>query len=288
MIRLKLAKFFQVLLISGLLFLVFSVKVYAAPAVIHKIDIQKDPLAVKIFLSRNISVKVIQVEKKELLIALTNVTLGKGFKIKEQEKSLVQRIIIEKMQGNVIAILLTGHQQYEHMQSGFNKSDSSFVLTLEKTRGKKEIEAPVPATKKEEPVDKDKNPDEDSASTINSASVTTRKTLPASKEEDDPESPKTKGTGKTEIEPERKKPEKIAAPPIYVPPKRVQNGNKGDISDLLRAVDGSGCDSNLVSNSLLLLKKDLYKEAFDSLDQYIIQGNTTCLEKAYFLKAYAF
>lgn len=288
-LNLKLVKFFQVLLISGLLFLVFLEKVFAAPAVIHKIDIQKDPLSVKIFLSRNISVKVIQVEKKELLIALTNVTLGKGFKIKEQEKSLVRKIAIEKMQGNVIAILLTGHQQYEYMQSGFNKSDSSFVLTLEKNGGKKKIEAPVPAAKKEEAVDRERSPDKDASATINTAPVVTPKTLPALKEEeDDPESPKSKGTGKPAIEPERKKLEKIAAPSIYVPPKRVQNGNKGDISDLLRAVDGSGCDSNLVSNSLLLLKKDLYKEAFDSLDQYIIQGNTTCLEKAYFLKAYAF
>lgn len=259
--NLKLVKFFQVLVISGLLFYVSPEKVSAASAEILKIEIQKDPLSVKIFLSRNIPVKVIQVEKKELLIALTNVTLGKGFAIKEQEKSLVKKVAVEKMQGNVIAILLTGHQPYEYLQSGFNKADSSFVLTLEKNVEKKKTEI----------------------------SETVLKKIPAPKEgEDDSETPKIREAAKPANEPESKKPDKIAAPSVYVPPKRVQGGNRGDISDLVRTIDGSGCDSNLIADSLLLLKKDLYQEAFDSLDQYIVQANSTCLEKAFFLKAYAF
>jgi len=260
--NLKLAKLLQVLIISGFLFYLLPALVFAAPAVIRKIDIQKDPLSVKIFLSRDISVKVIQVEKKELLIALTNVTLEKGFRIKEQEKSLVQKIVVEKMQGNVIAILLTGHKPYEDIQSGFNKADSSFVLTLEKNAEKKKAEE---------------------------APGTVSNKIPASKEEEsDPEPLKRKETGKLISEPEPKKSDKTSIPSVYVPPKRVQGENKRDISDLVRVIDGSGCDSNLISNSLILLKKDLYKEAFDSLDQYISQGNSACLEKAYFLKAYAF
>ncbi len=236
-----------------------------APAVIHKIDIQKDPLSVKIFLSRNISVKVIRIEKKEVLIALTNVTLAKGFKIKEEEESLVQKITVEKMQGNVIAILLTGHAPYEHMQSGFNKADSSFVLALEKNTEKKKTQEPVPERKKEElPTEKKEN--------------RIGEVLKPDKEP--PEKPVSESAPV--------KPEKISAPSVYVPPKREQSGNKGDISDLVKIMDGAGCDSNLISNSLLLLKKELYKEAFDSLDQYIAQGNSTCLEKAYFLKSYAF
>ena len=32
----------------------------------------------------------------------------------------------------------------------------------------------------------------------------------------------------------------------------------------------------------------MFAKAFDLLDQYIVQGKFTCLEEAYFLKAYAF
>ena len=92
--NLKLVKILQVLVISGLLFCGFTDRASAAPAVIRKIDIQKDPLSVKIFLNRNISVKVVRVGKNEILIALTNVALGKGFKINEQEKSLVKKVAV--------------------------------------------------------------------------------------------------------------------------------------------------------------------------------------------------
>ncbi len=242
----------------------------------------------KIFLSRDISVKVIQVEKKELLIALTNVTLGKGFKVQEQEKSLVQKITVERMKGNVIAILLTGHHPYEYTQSGFNKADSSFVLTLEKNVEKKKTEDLSPG-KKESPADEGIDPEKELSEKMKTLPEASSKKIPVSKEEEsDSESSTIKGTGKFVSELELKKTDKTVAPPVYIPPKRTQSGNRGDISDLVRAIDGSGCDSNLISDSLLLLKKNLYKEAFDSLDQYIIQGGSTCLEKAYFLKAHAF
>ena len=295
--NLKLVKILQVLVISGLLFCGFTDRASAAPAVIRKIDIQKDPLSVKIFLNRNISVKVIRVGKNEILIALTNVALGKGFKINEQEKSLVQKVAVEKMQGNVIAVLLTGHHPYEYMQSGFNKADSSFVLTLEKNEGKKKTEdivpektkAPLLPEEKESPGNEAIKSDKDPLGVNKTGPETVSKKVSAPKEEeDDPESPKIKETEKSAKELEPKKPDKIPVPPVYVPPKRGQSGNKGDISDLVRVMDGAGCDSNLIADSLLLLKKDLYQEAFESLDQYIVQGNSTCLEKAYFLKAYAF
>ncbi|MFA5902531.1 MAG: tetratricopeptide repeat protein [Desulfobacula sp.] len=219
----------------------------------------------KIFLSRDISVKVIQVDKKELLIALTNATLGKGFKIKEQENSLMQKIAVEKMQGNVIAVLLTGHEPYTYMRSGFNKKDSSFVLTLENNEEKKKTEEP--ATEKK-------------AEIFSSERKEGRKDEELKPDKTPPEKPVS--------EPALTRPEKIAAPSVYVPPKRGQSGNRGDISDLVRSIDGAECNSSLISNSILFLQKELYKEALDSLDQYITQGNSTCLEKAYFLKSYAF
>jgi tetratricopeptide (TPR) repeat protein len=265
-------KILQVFVISAFLFCVCPDEVSAAPAMIHKIDIQKDPLSVKVFLNRNISVKVIRVGKKEILIALTNVTLGKGFKVNEQENSLVQKVAVEKMQGNVIAVLLTGHRPYEYIQSGFNKADSSFVLTLEKNGEKKKTED-IPLQKSNTPPlpEEKESPEMD-----------------LKEEEDDADVSKIKETEKAVKAVVSKKTDKIAVPPVYIPPKREQSGNRGDISDLIRAMDGAGCDSNLIADALLLMKGERYQDAFDSLDQYIAQGNPTCLEKAYFLKAYAF
>lgn len=274
-----------------MLFLSFPAEADADPAVIRKINIQKDPLAVRIFLSRNISVKVIQVEKKEILIALTNVILAKGFTVNEEEKSLVRKITVEKMQGNVIAILVTGHDPYEYTQTQFNKSDSSFVLTLEKNEEKEKPEGTVSVIKKGgpqelQPVNRDKEPSD----SIKSGPQKLIKMLSPQEDETPAPAPsKAKETSKAAAAPEPKKPEKtVSAPPVYTPPKRAKTSNNGDISDILIAVDGSGCDSNLIMNSVQALKKELYKDALDSLDQYISQGNTTCLEKAYFLKAYTY
>ncbi len=286
---LKAVKILQVLVISGLLFCVCPDKVSAVPAMIHKIDIQKDPLSVKIFLNRNISVKVIQVGKKEILIALTNVVLGKGFKINEQDNALVQKVAVEKMQGNVIAVLLTGHRPYEYMQSGFNKADSSFVLTLEKNGEKKKTED-IPLQKSNTPLlPKDEASSESKAvQSDKDRDIYSGPEMGLKKEEDDTDASKNKEAEKAVKAVVSKKPDKIAVPPVYVPPKREQSGNKGDISDLIRVMTGAGCDSNLIADALLLMKGERYQDAFDSLDQYIAQGNPTCLEKAYFLKAYAF
>jgi len=253
---LKAVKILQAFVISGLLFCVCPDKVSAAPAMIHKIDIQKDPLSVKIFINRNISVKVIRVGKKEILIALTNVTLGKGFKINEQANSLVKKVAVEKMQGNVIAVLLTGHRPYEYMQSGYNKADSSFVLTLEKNGEKKKTDD-IPLQKSNAPPllpEEKESPESKAVQSDKDRGIHSRPEMDLKEEEDDADVSKIKGTGKAAKAVVSKKPDKIAVPPVYVPPKREQSGNNGDISDLIRAMDGAGCDSNLIVDALLLMK----------------------------------
>ena len=80
----------------------------------------------------------------------------------------------------------------------------------------------------------------------------------------------------------------MTTPSLYIPPKREQGKYKGDISDLIRSIDELSCDSKQIKNSLLLLKKNLYPEAFDVLDPYLGGQNPVCLEPAYFLRAYAF
>ena len=80
-------RWWPVLVISFFMVWLLPDMARADQALVKRIDIQKDPLSIKILLSRKIPIKVIQVEKKELLVALKNVTLEKGFKITGRQTS---------------------------------------------------------------------------------------------------------------------------------------------------------------------------------------------------------
>jgi len=255
----------QFLVISAFAFCFLSQAALAEQAVMKKIQIQHDPLTVKLFMSQNVPVKVIQIEKKELLVALKNVKLTKGFRILGKKNSTIKQVAIEYLQGNVIAVILSSHRPYGVIQSGFNTSDSSFTINLEKKQEKaaaKETRVqPIKVIEKVSP-QKEKKVEKTPPLPIPEPSKSTRKM--ASNQS-----------------------AKISTP-AYIPPKREQSKYKGDISDLIRIIDGSECNSKQIKNSILLLKKELYIEVYDVLDQYILQENFTCLEQAYFLRAYAF
>ena len=258
----------------------------------EKILIQENPLSVKFFVTRKIPVKVIQIEKRELLVALKNVKTKKGFKVLGKETSAIQRVVLENLQGNVIAVVLTSNQPYGMIRSGFNKSDSSFTIYFEEKKEKAVTES-TPAVK--QPEKKVNVPEvmqgsisdsmkgakkEIAKKTVPESGKAIKKVLPQKEKKSESLKPVSK------IIP--KEPAKIVTSPAYAPPEREQSKYKGDISDLTLAIDGSQCDSKQIVNSILLLKKDLYEEAFDVVDQYIFQENFTCLEQAYFLRAYAF
>lgn len=270
-------KLWQALVISMAAIYFLPQTAFCRQAAIKKIEIQHDPLAVKLFVTDSIPVKVIQVEKKELLIALKNVELEKGFKITGKEKSIISNVAVENLQGNVIAVILTSSQPYGRIKSRFNTSDSSFVVNIEK----KQVKAPLPLEKKE------KKPDVPKESKI--AVVKKPEKAPEVKiKEPAPQSTSVVEDSKPVKKSVPAKSVKVPTQVIYVPPKREQSRFKGDISDLIQVIDSTQCDSKQVSNSILLLKKKLYTEAFDVLDQYILQENFSCLEHAYFLRAYAF
>ncbi len=250
-----------------------------------KIHIQHDPLVVTFFLSQKVPVKVIQVEKRELLVALKNVKLDKGFKITGKAGSSIQTVALEDLQGNVLAVMLTSRRPYGNIQSEFNPSDSSFTITLETAQHlqhkinappgnvvKKTLPEPkkktIPETVSAPPEKKDKDPQTSSPTAI-------------------PQEP----SGKISTPPHNRAPRKsvnVSPLAVYVPVKRVQSEYKGDISDLIRSIDGFQCESPAVVHAILLLKKAAYKAAFEGLEQYASQENVLCLEPVSFLKAYAF
>ena len=121
-------------LIPGLLLCFFPSNLVAKQATIKEIRIQQHPFSVKFFISDTIPIKVIQVEKRELLVALKNATFEKGFAIKGRDPLSIKQVAIEKLPGDVIAVILTSAKPYEYVRSGFNPSDSSFTINFEKQK----------------------------------------------------------------------------------------------------------------------------------------------------------
>ncbi|MCP3875440.1 MAG: tetratricopeptide repeat protein [Desulfobacteraceae bacterium] len=290
----KLQEILQIIATSILLLCLSPQIAFANKVVIKKIEIQHAPLSVKFFMTDNIPVKVIQVEKKELLVALKNVVLEKGLKIKGQENSGIKHIGIEKLSGNVLAVILTSHRPYGYIESGFNTSDSSFTINLGEKQVKEAATQPhvVPEPEKKqstpgpvkEPVEKLQKETAKKARVEPAKGI--GKTLSKKEQKIRPPSQPEKSKSTTKAVPEKSV--KSVTIPAYVPPTREKSKYKGDISDLARIIDGSECGSKQISNSMLLILKDLNQEAFEVLEQYIFQENFACVEQAYYLRAYAF
>jgi tetratricopeptide (TPR) repeat protein len=275
----------------------------AGQAVMTKIEIQKNPLMVKLSLNQNTPVKVIKVEANELLVALKDVKLSKNFKITGKEKSGIMRIGMDNLQGNVLAVILTSIKPYQFIQSGYKNKESAFIINLEKKSDiRKQVKktipepSPLPTIKKninktivKQPVEKQEITPVKELDQKEANSKIKKKIIQESKILPKPEQVRSNKQSKNQLELEA--PEKISKgtiPSVYIPSKRERGKYQGDISDITRMIDDLDCSSRQINNSIMFLKKTMYAEAFEILDTYITQERFTCLEQAYFLRAYAF
>ena len=246
---------------------------------IQKIVIQSNPLEVQFSVTKKVPVKVIKIEKRELLVALKNTFLSKGLQVQGRQNPAIEEISIEALDGDVVAVVVTSKAPYGYIRSGFNKEGTRFFVTLEKKR---------PGSS--EPKD---------AKALPAVQIQPQKTgpvLPAKllkkeikkeiKKEGKKSSAQTPKKGA--ITPKGQETVKVSTPSEYVPPQREKSQLKGDISDFYRVVEGLGCESKQFKNVLLLVKKQLYGEAFKLLEQPGFQENHNCLEQIYYLKAHVY
>jgi tetratricopeptide (TPR) repeat protein len=260
----------------------------AATTVMEHITIDSNPLAVRFPVPESTPVKVIQVEKNELVVALKNVDLSRSFKVQGKKPSTIRDVAIETLQGNVVAVVVTSKIPFLHVRSGYDSSSSSFMVMLEKKPESAPPQAPaVPDAATSPPAEK-------------SVAAEVKAPEPASLPQPEPEkAPQPTEVPKPAPAPEEnstepkagtvdKKSAGIPDPPVYVPPQRETSRFKGDISDLVRIVEDTGCESQQVGNAVMLLQKRQYADAFKILDQYLAQESFACLEEAYYLKAFAF
>jgi TolA-binding protein len=275
--------------LSLMLCLLFPQSAAARPAAIKKILVQPDPLAVKFHVSGQMPVKVIKVEAKELLVALKDVTLEKDFRIEGAKGSGIENIAVERLAGNVVAVVLTVKEPLNKIQSDFNSSNSVFQVRLGQKKkspaqpAAKKVQIPKPVVvspEKSKPAAQASSPKPASAGTprvdAHAGTTTIESILKARK-------PKL-----NTVKQETQKQESIPTPSVYVPPNREKSQFKGDISDLVIKIGMSSCASDPISNAIELLKKSMNVKAYDLMDQYIVQDASACTEEAYFLRAYAF
>ncbi len=266
--------------------------------VVKAIQIKDNPFSVRVNMTGKAPVKVVRVGEREVLVAIKNASLAKGFVIGGKDNPNLESVHVDILEGNVVALMVTGkHASEENIKPVFNASNNQLTVVLNKAvKAPTSAPKPVPVTRVaavrksstpavskagEPPLARATDPREKQtvADDPNDPAVQLAAFRP--KAESAPDSVKKKDTGLAKAN------EKIKEPPLYTPPKRQASDFKGDISDMYRGKDPlQDCQANAVENAMILVKKQLYKEAGAILEQYLFEKNSFCLEQVYYLKAY--
>ncbi len=269
-----------------ILILVFLPGAVAAKKnVIQKITIQSNPLSVQFFVTGKVPVKVIQIEEREVLVALKDVVLSPGLKVLGRKNPAIEHISIQTLDGDVVAVVVTGKLPFGRIRSGFNKSDTRFSLSFDKTSASTVSKSVVKVAPKANPgklVKETKKEAKKEAKKEDSEIGPVPKARPESQVLSNPK-PETKGVVLS-----REKKNDDLSPPVYTPPPRVKGEYKGNISDLCLVIEGIGCESNQIEKAIFLIKKQSHGKAFDLLDQSLSMGNSSCLEQVQYLRAYSY
>jgi TolA-binding protein len=268
--------------------------------VVKNIHIKDAPLSVEFEVTGKAPVKVIRIGEKEVLVAIKNVVLAKGYKVVGKEHPSIYSVSVESLDGNVVAVVVTGKKAYGKTGFVFNKNHTRLTVALDKgaTRPavvKKQAAKPVVAKKtvvkepqkKAAPVRKDVPAPLPKPVAEKKPQPSPALDAPAKKKPLPVPPPAAKKQVKSKSNAEKLA--QMKTPPVYVPPKRTKSEFRGDISDIHRGKDAlMGCEAKPVENAVLLMKKELYREAYDLLDQYMLKENFSCLELVYYLRAYAY
>lgn len=289
--------------------------VQAETVTIEKIQIQDNPLSVRLHVSGKAPVKVVKVEPGELLVALKNAKKAKGFTIQGKDNTMISKVELEQLQGNVLAIILTSRRPYEKVKTAFNANNTIFTVHLGNAK-KATAQAPAPQEKKivsvepAKPVQGPATAESPAAAEPAQGPVTQAPKSTQAPASSQPQAsvrpsappgggvmdrhnlppfpvkpaPKLKEKGQTGL----KRPVKVGKATVYIPPTRQKTKFQGDINDLLTIIEEEGCNAKQVSNAILMLKKKLPADAFKTLEQYVFNENFSCVEQAYFLRALAY
>ncbi|MCK5098207.1 MAG: tetratricopeptide repeat protein, partial [Desulfobacteraceae bacterium] len=268
---------FLVLLLFSIAFSVFFSSNAAGEEtiILKKVIIEQAPCVVKLYVTQKVPSKFIKVDKNEVLLALKNIQHEKGLNIIGSKGSLIKSISLQKLQGNVVAVLIAGNRNFNFAKADFIEAESCFAISLEKTA--QAYDNGIAVKKSAKTTSKNKK------FKLIKQKVTKKKASVAEKEIKKSEKAK---------QPVEIKAKKDGQDKGYFPPKKGESNYAGDISDLLLIVDISDCNLDNKSEELVkalsLLKQEKYQPALTILEKYLTGTNQTCMEQASYLRAYAY
>ncbi len=255
-------------------------------ALLRGIRISSSPLTLTLDMSKKVPVKVIQIEGKEVLLALRNITPSKDFRIQGKEASGIRDIRFQSLEGNVLAIVVSGETQFAVKGHSFDASGSLLSVNL----GSVKAPAPRPSAiaKAVKPSTKKETIQSEHAENITKVSSNL------------PEVQVTGESGQSfPIKPE-KKPGKSAppapvltktvnkmAPPMYAPRAQPPGEFQGSLEDMCGLISKGTCMEPAIKDALALLKKHAYQKAAVILDNYLLNEHAKCNGPARFLRALA-
>ncbi|MFO7751129.1 MAG: tetratricopeptide repeat protein [Desulfobacteraceae bacterium] len=263
-----------------LVLLVFApLQIGHAEALLETVTIAEGPASVSIDVTEKVPSKVIRVDRREVLIALKNISAKEGMAVQGRPGGLIKGVAVENLQGRVAALVVTGNRDFQEIIPRWGSSGQNLVVDFQEKPPVKETSQPVAPDR----TDREKSrPDRSrqTSDTGKTASVKERKTEPAPPEKAGPEPGKELSRG----DQDRQKEEK----PEPAPVKKEKSIYAGDISDLLLMVKEADCLSAEMAAAAALMENRRWKEAFDSLTGYIDTSSPECLEQASFMRAHAF
>ncbi|NDY73390.1 hypothetical protein DO021_00495 [Desulfobacter hydrogenophilus] len=284
----------------------------AAHPVVKAIHVKDNPFSVTVEMSGKAPVKVVRIGEREVLVAIKNARLTRGLVIGGKDNPNLESVHVETLEGNVIALMVTGKYASEKkIKFSFDAANNQLTVILNKAVN---VASSVP---KYVPAPQTKTIQKPSAPAVPAVSKPEKQSVAPATESDGkqiladaPNEPSIQVPAphsqtelprkaqpldtvqKSDTGPQKdaslsKTKERIKEPPLYIPPKRQASRFKGDISDMYRDEDPlQGCQVNALENAMLLVKKQLYKEASAILEQYLFEENPFCREQVYYLRAY--
>ena len=268
---------FKTLFFSLLLVFFFIGRSEAKKTLLTKIILKDSPSCIKLFATRKMPYKIIKIDDKEILIALSNINVSQKLKvIKDKQNSIIKKIAFKSLQGRVVGIAVTGKNSLGTVTSKWDNSSLNLVIKFKNKNSiisEKTIIAKTNRKKKRSQKKKKLN-----TYSLSSKSLKSQKKYKYNAKKQNTLNKKRK---------KKKSKNNLYAYSSLVNQKKDKKKFSGDNTDLLLTIDVSKCSQEIIK-AFKFLKKGLWKNGFDILNIYITQSHEDCLEQAKFLRAYAF
>ncbi|SLM29266.1 TPR repeat family protein [Desulfamplus magnetovallimortis] len=286
-------KIYGIFICRGLYVSVFFIcclflSVHSSAAELKGIFSGSDPSSLRLQVSERIPIKVILVDDTEVLIALKNVQPANSIELRLNDSELFRKVELETLSGNVIAVLVTGKKKFHEPSFLWDEKGLNLLVSFD---GKLPHSSSYPSEKSQS---SSANPSEKKApgdildNKPDSKDVGAENKVPDQKQIDT--SPENKG--ESDATTEKRLVHETPKPRIenrtYGSPDNVVVGKAGDISDIVSQVDLIPCSDKEFKKALIFLKQFQWQSAYELLNGYIENGQSSCAEKAELLRAYAY